>query len=62
MDTRLLNAVHQRIPEGLLDDGIPLAKHAGRCIGCRRWITANTAKAWNQAVRKPCPHCGRPKW
>ena len=29
----------------LLDDGIPLAKHAGRCIGCRRWITANTSKA-----------------
>ena len=46
----------------LLDDGIPLAKHAGRCIGCRRWITANTAKAWHGAVRKPCPHCGRPKW
>ena len=29
----------------LQGDGTPQAKYAGRCLGCRRWISANTSKA-----------------
>ena len=38
------------------------ARYGGRCLHCRRWITADTAKAWAIAVRAPCPHCGRKGW
>ena len=37
-------------------------KHGGRCLHCRKWITAKTSKKWSQAVRRPCPHCGRKGW
>ena len=36
--------------------------YAGRCLHCRQEITAQGGVAWRRAVRKPCPHCGRPGW
>ena len=36
--------------------------HEGRCIHCRKPITAATAAEWRKAVRGPCPHCGRSTW
>ena len=36
--------------------------YAGRCLGCDKWITAQTRKQWQRAVSLPCPHCGRKGW
>ena len=32
--------------------------YLGRCLHCRREITAVGGIAWRRAVRRPCPHCG----
>ncbi len=37
-------------------------RYAGRCTGCRKWITAQTRRQWQRAVKEPCPHCGRRGW
>ena len=39
-----------------------LAQYGGRCLGCKKWITAQTRKQWQRAVSSPCPHCGRKGW
>ena len=38
------------------------AQHGGRCLGCKKWITAQTRKQWQRATKSPCPHCGRKGW
>ena len=42
-----------------LEDTVP---HMGHCLHCPQEITAQGGVAWRQAVRKPCPRCGRPGW
>ena len=37
-------------------------EYGGRCLHCRREITARGGVAWRRAVRQPCPHCDRPGW
>lgn len=37
-------------------------QHAGRCTGCKGWITAQTRKQWQRLCRGPCPHCGKQGW
>ena len=44
--------------EDLADDN----EGGGRCLHCRGKITARGGVAWRRAVRRPCPHCGRPGW
>ena len=39
-----------------------LAPFGGRCLGCKKWITAQTPKEWQRATKSPCPHCGRKGW
>ena len=34
--------------------------YLGRCLHCRREITAQGGVEWHRVVRPPCPHCGRP--
>ena len=36
--------------------------YRGRCLHCRQEITARGGVEWRRAVRRPCPHCGRPGW
>ena len=36
--------------------------YLGRCLHCRREITAQGGVEWRRVVRQPCPHCGRPGW
>ena len=36
--------------------------YLGRCLHCRREITAQGGVEWRRVVRPPCPHCGRPGW
>ena len=36
-----------------------VGRYAGQCHGCKKWITAQTRRQWQRAVRSPCPHCGR---
>ena len=35
---------------------------AGRCLHCKKWVTAQTRRQWQRAVREPCPHCRRRGW
>lgn len=44
--------------EDLADDN----QYGGRCLHCGAHITAQSGAAWRRAVRRPCPHCGRPGW
>ena len=43
-------------PSPLLDQN----SYRGHCLHCRREITAQGGVEWRRAVRRPCPHCGRP--
>ena len=36
--------------------------YRGRCLHCRQEVTARGGVEWRRAVRRPCPHCGRPGW
>ncbi len=36
--------------------------YGGHCLHCMVPITAVGGVAWRQAVRRPCPHCGRSGW
>ena len=36
--------------------------YLGRCLHCRREITAQGGVEWRRAVRSPCPHCGKAGW
>ena len=36
--------------------------YRGRCLHCRREITAQGGVEWRRVVRRPCPHCGRAGW
>ena len=40
----------------------PNTHYGGHCLHCRREITATGSLEWRRAVRRPCPHCGRPGW
>ena len=44
------------------DDLDDADEHGGHCLDCRGWISARGGTAWRQAVRRPCPHCGRADW
>ncbi len=47
----------------LAERGLPADTHAaGRCLRCKGWIYATTARAWSSAVKSPCPHCGVRQW
>ena len=39
-----------------------IGRYAGQCGRCRKWITAQTRRQWQRAVKSPCPHCGRTGW
>ena len=36
--------------------------YGGHCLHCGEAITALSGVAWQRAVRRPCPHCGRAGW
>ena len=36
--------------------------YLNHCLHCRQEITALGRVEWRRAVRRPCPHCGRPGW
>ena len=36
--------------------------YLGRCLHCRREISAQGGVQWRRVVRRPCPHCGKPGW
>ena len=36
--------------------------YLGRCLHCRREITALGGVEWRRTVRKPCPHCEKQRW
>ena len=36
--------------------------YRGRCLHCRREITAHGGVEWRRTVRRPCPHCGKAGW
>ena len=38
------------------------ADYRGRCLHCRQEITASGGVEWRRAVRRSCPHCGKPGW
>ena len=46
------------VAEDLADDN----EYRGRCLHCRREITAQGGVAWRRIVRNRCPHCGKPGW
>ena len=46
------------VAEDLADD----YDYQGRCLHCRQVITAKGGVQWRRAVRRPCPHGGRPGW
>ena len=46
------------VAEYLGDDN----EHWAHCLHCQQEITAQGGVAWRRAVRRPCPHCGRPSW
>ena len=37
-------------------------EYRGRCLHCRREITAQGGVQLSRVVRRPCPHCGRLGW
>ena len=37
-------------------------EYLGRCLHCRREITAQGGVAWRQVIRRPCPHYGKSSW
>lgn len=37
-------------------------EYRGRCLHCRREITAQGGVDWRRVVRRPCPHCERAGW
>lgn len=36
--------------------------HQGTCLHCWEKVRAEGGVEWRRAVRRPCPHCGRPGW
>ena len=36
--------------------------YRGHCLHCRQEVSATGGVEWRQAVRRPCPHCGRRDW
>ena len=36
--------------------------HEDTCLHCWEKISANGGVEWRRAVRRPCPHCGKPGW
>ena len=39
--------------------GGAVVRYAGQCLGCKKYVEAQTRKQWQRATRSPCPHCGR---
>ena len=37
-------------------------EYLGRCLHCRREITAQGGVEWHRTVRRPCQYCGRARW
>ena len=37
-------------------------EHWANCLHCQQEISARNGVEWRQAVRRPCPHCGKPGW
>ena len=44
--------------EDLVEDN----EHWANCPHCQQEISARNGVEWRQAVRRPCPHWGKPGW
>ena len=37
-------------------------EHWANCLHCQQEISAQSGVEWRRAVRRTCPHCGKPGW